>query len=396
MIDIGEEDGCVFMCDEQTTTRHILHDSIGLGEGELLGRPFTSLVERSALEKALNFLIHVQTESAAFNWQITVQLSGALKNLFFAGVMTPGGMLIIAAASRRGQFMIYDRYVKGSIDLEPSVLEKAQALRDQACQDEEFFENLTRLNNELANLQRELYKKNAQLQKLDQLKNEFLGVAAHDLRSPLTTIEMYSSYLQDVLSEKLSEEEMAFLDIIRSSSTYMLALVNDLLDITRIESGKLQLSLEEGDVCMVAMNVIRLNRAPASRKKLDIQLHRDEVVPAVRFDRLRLEQVLHNLLDNAIKFSCPESTILVGIHHRGEDVLITVKDHGRGISQEQSQRLFDMFERAQSSGTGGEKGSGLGLAIAKKIVLSHGGSIWVESEEGRGTTLCFTLPVADP
>jgi signal transduction histidine kinase len=205
---------------------------------------------------------------------------------------------------------------------------------------------------------------------------------------------MYSSYLMDELSGRLSNEEMECLSIIRSSSTYMLDLVSDLLDIATIESGKLQLQIDEGDIRELVLHVIKLNRGPASRKKLDIQLHEGDDIPPVRCDRRRLEQVIHNLLHNAVKFSYPESSIMVRLHRKGDEILLSVEDRGTGIAEEEKKNLFNMFEHARTRGTEGEKSTGLGLAIAQKIVLAHGGNIWAESEVGRGTTLFVTLPIA--
>jgi signal transduction histidine kinase len=375
--------------------QQVLFNGSGLKDSELLGCLLTSLVERGALEKTLNFLTSVRDETAVFNWRMAVALSGGLKNLYFAGFMMGTDMLIIAAVNRIAQMKLYDRFVeRGGIELEQSVRDRAREIRDQACRDEEFFDDFSRLNNELANLQRELHKKNVELTKLDQLKNQFLGMAAHDLRSPLVTVDMYSGYLMDGLAEKLSAEEMECLSIIRSSSTYMLDLVNDLLDISRIESGKLQLHPEEGDLCELVRHVKKLNTAVASRKKLDIHLTLDDDVPRIHFDRLRLEQVMHNLLSNAIKFSHPEGSISIGVRRKEDHILITVADRGVGIAEDERQKLFDIFEHTRPRGTEGEKGTGLGLAIVKKIVVAHGGSIWVESEAGQGTTVFVTLPIA--
>ena len=394
IVDNGHgHEGIVLICDEQSLVQQVVYDGLGLKDQEITGHPLTSLVERSALEKTLNFLTTTRIDRAVFNWRIAVPLPRGLQNLFFAGMLRGEDILVVAAVNRMTMMRLVDRFATDEDTvLDAAVRSKIESFREQGCQDDEFYEDFTRLNNELANLQRELHKKNVDLQKLDQLKNQFLGMAAHDLRSPLVTVDMYCSFLMDELADRLSDEEKEYLSIIRSSSTYMLDLVNDLLDIARIESGKLQLVTDEGDIHELVLRVIKLNRAPASRKKLDILLQADDELPLLCFDSLRIEQVMHNLLNNAIKFSYPESRITVKIHKTHDAVLLSVQDEGTGIAEEEKQRLFDMFEHAKVRGTAGEKSTGLGLAIAQKIVLAHGGKIWVESEKGRGTTLFFTLP----
>jgi signal transduction histidine kinase len=397
---LEKEEGLILICDDGGTVRKILHDTVGFKNRELEGRPFTAILDRSSMEKALNFLLDLQNRDPVFNWQMTVSSKRGLMNLFFAGLQTARNMLVIASPTRMGQFDLFDSITgpegRGEITVKPALQERVRSMRAGACQDERIFEDLTRLNNELANLQRELHKKNTELKKLDRLKNQFLGMAAHDLRSPLVTITMYIEYLTDELRERLSEEELQYFDAIRSTSGYMLELVNNLLDLSTIESGNLSLNLVRGDILESVNHALAMSRAPAARKGVDIVLRAVENLPDVVFDRIRIEQVLNNLLDNAVKFSHPGGRVTVDIRREKGNVLLAVEDEGCGIADHDLRHLFTGFKRKSSRGTKGERGSGLGLAIAHKIVTEHGGRIEVESEVGRGSIFSVRLPAEGP
>jgi signal transduction histidine kinase len=256
-----------------------------------------------------------------------------------------------------------------------------------------MYDELSRLNNELANLQRELAKKNAELERLNRLKDQFLGMAAHDLRTPLSIILGYSSFLQEDLVGALGEEQAEFLSVIRSSSRFMLHLVNSLLDVATIESGKLELDLQPTDLAELVARNVTLNAALAEGKQIRLACECDESLPPMALDGPKIEQVLNNLLSNAIKFSYPEGRVEVRLVRQGNHALLSVADHGRGIPEEQLDALFQWFARSRAKGTAGEKGTGLGLAIAQKIVEGHMGGIWVESAVGQGSTFFVSLPI---
>jgi signal transduction histidine kinase len=399
---IGIESGLVLILDERGTVRRILHNGMGLEEPSLAGRPFTAALERSSFEKALNFLVELRDHGAVFDWQMTVTSTAYPMNLFFGGVATDREVLIVASPTKMGQYRLYDFILKqgsrerGKLSFDRATQERVERMREVSCQDERIFEDLTRLNNELANLQRELHKKNVELNRLDRLKNQFLGMAAHDLRSPLFTITMYLEFLTDELWERLNDEEREYFNAVRSSSSYMLELVNDLLDIATIESGKLTLNLAWGDIIGSVDRSLRMCSPFAGRKGVDIVLRTAEALPKMRFDRLRIEQVMNNLLSNAVKFSHPGGMVTVGAHREGGNVIITVEDEGEGIPDGELQQLFTIFRKTGSRGTKGERGSGLGLAIVHKIVTEHGGSIEVESRIGEGSTFSVNLPVEGP
>jgi signal transduction histidine kinase len=231
-----------------------------------------------------------------------------------------------------------------------------------------------------------------ELEKLNEEKNRFLGIAAHDLRNPLNAIQMYSEFLLDEAVDALDSEQMEFVSIIHSSSQFMLKLVNDLLDVAKIESGKLQLELVKTDLSEFIERNVSVNTPMAARKKIRLIFRQDTAIPDVMIDPTKINQVLNNLITNAIKFSSPESTVEVALTMSGDDAIVSVKDQGQGIPAEEIDKLFKPFQRTSVRTTGGEDSTGLGLAIVRKIVVGHSGRVWVESKVGEGSTFYVALP----
>lgn len=252
--------------------------------------------------------------------------------------------------------------------------------------------SLLSLTQELSNLTRELHKKNADLTKLNELKNRFLGMAAHDLRHPIGAIASYSEFLSEELGEKLSDEQANFLTIIHSSSRFMSHLINNLLDVSAIESGKFTLDVEMVDVPSLVGRTVMLHKPVAGKKGITIESVVDGHIPNIVADPGKVEQVVSNLLSNGIKFSPPHTTIMGRIATDGDAVVVSVSDQGQGIPREEQDKLFKPFSKTSVRSTAGERSTGLGLAIAKNIVAAHGGQMWVESEPGKGSTFFFSLP----
>jgi signal transduction histidine kinase len=253
--------------------------------------------------------------------------------------------------------------------------------------------NLLTANNELSNLGRELQKRNAELVRLNDQKNQFLGMAAHDLRNPIGVILSYSECILDEAGDALSEEHRQFLTTISRSSHFMLTMLNDLLDVAKIESGRLELDLEQVDLnALIGQNVL-LNRVLAAKKAIQIRFEPDGDLPPLMVDPGKIEQVLNNLISNAVKFSPAGAKVTVRTRLGENEVDVCVQDQGPGIPEAERRKLFQPFSRTSVRSTGGEKSIGLGLAIVQKIVQGHRGTIRVESGEGGGATFCFTLPL---
>jgi signal transduction histidine kinase len=255
---------------------------------------------------------------------------------------------------------------------------------------------LERVNNELVATQRELEKRNIELEKLNNLKNQFLGMAAHDLRTPLGAICTYSEFLLDEASKALNHEQIEFLATIRGSSEFLLGMVNELLDISKIEAGKLELDLNPTDLVALIEHNVFLHRPLAENKHIRLEFHCDHAFPRILLDQSKIGQVLDNLISNAIKFSHPGSAIEIHTDEVGKEAVVSVRDQGQGIPPEELGRLFKPFEKTSVRSTAGEKSTGLGLAIVRKMVEGHHGKVWVESEIGKGSIFYFSLPVSSP
>ncbi|MDW8403330.1 GAF domain-containing sensor histidine kinase [Chloroflexus sp.] len=238
-----------------------------------------------------------------------------------------------------------------------------------------------------------LEQQNAELRRLSALKNNLLGMVAHDLRNPVAIIQMMAAILRNQQLQRPPEERQRMLDDIYRQTEHMLAMLNDLLDLSQIESGTVTISPEPVAIKPLLEETINRHQLLANPKQTHIELAAP-VEGTVYADPLRLRQVLDNLISNAVKFSPPGSTITVRATRDGDWWKFAVTDQGPGISPDERSQLFEAFSRLSARPTGGEKSTGLGLAIARKVVMAHGGVIDVSSTPGQGATFWFTLPVA--
>jgi signal transduction histidine kinase len=181
---------------------------------------------------------------------------------------------------------------------------------------------------------------------------------------------------------------------INTNGELMLKLINDLLDVAKIESGRLDLELATGDLCGLIEENLTMNRMLAEKKGIRLDFAPEYGMPLFRFDRGKVEQVLNNLISNALKFSATGTAVTVQASRVNGTVVVSVRDHGQGIPAEELDKLFKPFSKTSVRGTAGERSTGLGLAICRKIVEGHHGRIWAESEPGKGSTFSFALPVA--
>ncbi len=243
---------------------------------------------------------------------------------------------------------------------------------------------------------RQLRKNNKELIELNNVKNKFLGIAAHDMRSPLAGIKGFCELLlESSKHENLNSYQKKYINMIHSAAVEMLGLVNDLLDVSVIESGKLDIRPIAASLEQILFDRIKLSQVVANKK--EIVIHTDiRQMADMRFDPKRIAQVIDNFMSNAVKYSPINSNISVTMYVNDEHGGISVKDEGAGISKEEQGKLFGTFQRLSVTPTGGEKSTGLGLAIVKKIIDGHKGRLKVESEPGRGSTFIFEIPLKGP
>jgi signal transduction histidine kinase len=241
---------------------------------------------------------------------------------------------------------------------------------------------------------RELLLANEELRRMDQLKTDFMSNMSHELRTPLNQIMGYGSMLQDGVAGPVSPEQTGFIDNIMEGSTKVLKLVNAILDLTRIDAGKFTLHPTWNDYPEFLENVIAAARPRLRSKRLEVKLELEKDVTTLWFSPEEIEQVLANLLGNAIKFTPEGGTLTLRAYRQGNGVVTEVQDTGIGIPRADQERIFDRFVQVDSSLTRGYEGSGLGLAIVKQLVELHGGVVSVESELGRGS--CFKFWLGQP
>ncbi|MDI6829503.1 MAG: GAF domain-containing protein, partial [Armatimonadota bacterium] len=229
------------------------------------------------------------------------------------------------------------------------------------------------------------------LEEVSHLKTEFVSLVSHELRTPLTSIQGYVKLLLEGHTGKLNALQSEFLTTVNRNTEKLIALVNDLLDISRIESGRLELFMEPLDLSEVVANEIETLKAQANEKDIQIIVDFEEGLTKVKADSHRLGQIISNLLSNAIKYSPPHSKVKITANQMGKNVLVKVIDSGIGIAPEERAKLFQRFYRSSDQAVQSTHGTGLGLAITRYLVEMHGGKIWVESEKGQGSTFSFTI-----
>ena len=265
--------------------------------------------------------------------------------------------------------------------------------RLDAAELENMRKELLSLNQELNTLTRQLHKNNAQLHQLNEEKNRFLGMAAHDLRKPIGLNITYSEFLIEEAENLLDTEHIEFLNTINASSTFMKRLVDDFLDVSAIEAGKFELDLQPASILEVLTNSLRLNKLQADKKGIDLQVKSDDSIHRALLDTSKLEQAITNLVSNAIEHTSPGRPVAITLSCDEQLIIFSAKDEGPGIAPEEMDKLFKPFEKTSAKKTAGEKSTGLGMLITRKIIEAHGGEIWIDSCMGKGTTVSFKIPI---
>ena len=230
------------------------------------------------------------------------------------------------------------------------------------------------------------------LREMNDEKNEFMGIAAHDLRSPLNAIQGYAEMVLEDTS--IGDENAELVQKIHDATTRMAGMVQNLLDANRIERGEMRLNLVPTELTAIVASVVEGQRAGATAKQQTLLLEHDPVPITVTVDAGVMVQVVENLVSNAVKYSPPGKRIQVWVRRIGGAVRCHVQDEGPGLTAEDQQKLFGKFARLTAKPTGGEQSTGLGLSIVKRLVEAMHGRVWCESEPGHGATFLVELPAA--
>ena len=235
---------------------------------------------------------------------------------------------------------------------------------------------------------------NKKLKAMYEMQKEFTSTVSHELRTPLSSIKMAIDLISQETVGKINEEQKDILRRAKRETDRLKRLIDDILDLTKVEAGKLQMSFVAQDIHPVIEQVIESQQDVAKARGLYLRTDFDPKVPHIVFDSDRMVQILNNLISNAIKFT-KQGGITVKTEDRSPEdhIQISVIDTGKGIAEEDIPKLFQKFQQLESAEENEEGGTGLGLAICKEIIGRHGGKIWVESKPGEGTSFNFILPL---
>jgi len=243
-----------------------------------------------------------------------------------------------------------------------------------------------------ARLFHEIQDKSRQLETANKHKSEFLANMSHELRTPLNAIIGFSEVLLERLFGELNDKQDDYLKDIHSSGRHLLSLINDILDLSKVEAGRMELEPSTFELASALSNAMTLIRERAQQHGIAMGQQVDTNLGVITADERKFKQIVLNLLSNAVKFTPDGGRIDVGAHREGDNVVVAVHDTGIGIAPEDQAAVFEEFRQVGRNYTNKQEGTGLGLALTKKFVELHGGRIWLESEPGKGSTFTFTIP----
>ena len=322
------------------------------------GKRLPDVVDGGSAAKAEKLMAALRERQSSAGWLLNVPMGDGARTLSFAGIAHGQSFLLLASA----------------------VPEPAADLYDE----------LSRLNNEVINRERELARRGAALERVSAEKSRLMAIAAHDLRNPLTVVAAYADLLLN--DRALVGEHLAYVEEISRSARFMMELVEEMLDSARLESGHVDLELNEIDLVAAARHAATTNRLRADRKAIAIDFVPETGQALIRADAVKLRQIMNNLVVNAIKFSRGGTTVTIRVRATNACAILEVEDQGIGIAPESLGTIFEPFHTLSDSGTAGEKSTGLGLAIVKQLAELHDATIEVESREGKGSLFRVAFP----
>ena len=355
------------------------YGSMPVPEARPLGRG--TPVGRAIIEKKT---VHVHDLKS----EVETEFSDSKTRQAISGVRTLLAAPLLPKGRAFGAIVIRRKEVR------PFSVKQIELLKTFADQAVIAIENV-RLFQEIQEKSRELETANERLKELDRLKSDFVSNVSHELRTPLTAIKGAVDLLLREVPGRLNESQTHYLTRVRSNTQHLAGLINDLLDLAKIEEGKVELNGVRVSVGGLVHEVMETVKPMAAEKPVLLEVQVPEPSVLVWADRDKVTQVLMNLIGNAIKFTPPQGRVTVSASIDGTEwAQVSVNDSGPGILAEERQKIFQKFYQVSEDGGPKPKGTGLGLAISKSLVELHGGKIWVESEQGRGSTFSFTLPVS--
>lgn len=266
-----------------------------------------------------------------------------------------------------------------------------------AIRNAQLYEEIKKFNLELKlkidKATEELRNANKELERLNQIKSDFVSTVSHELRTPLTSIQGYVSLICDGDAGPITEEQKEFLQIVKEESQRLTRLITDILDISKIEAGKMNVILKDFNILDFMGSYKKEIKNMALPKGIKVEIKQPARLPNVKADADKIKQIFNNLVSNAIKFSGENTTLSIEIKKSLDNIQVDVSDQGIGISEKDLENIFEKFQQVDSKMTRKAGGTGLGLPITKHLVEAHGGKIWVKSKVGKGSVFSFSLPV---
>ena len=388
-MNVTKPKGIVLLCDSMGLIKTVLNFPSSWGEPPPEGSLWTRLIEVGSLGKALNFFIELQQNGGVYDWVLDVVTSEGVKTVHFSGSKYQENYILVGMETADGSRALLDELLYMQNE-QTTLIRHLSAENAERSNTVPLLDEISRLNNELVTTHRELAKKYSELENLNLEKNQLLGIVAHDLRSPLHSIVSVCDFLLED-QPSLTKEGIEIIRMIQSSCGYMAELVDNLLDLSKIESGILNLEFSEVDIIELVTHCIEVNRLSAEKKHLSLTFQHPVEPSILQGDKVKLQQVFHNILANAIKFTHPGGKIHVIVTDTGPEVSISIQDTGVGMTEEEQATLFTASHRGKP-GTLGERSTGFGLLIVKRIVEGHHGSLKIESRVGEGSTFTVILP----
>ena len=387
MTALGFEKNIILMFDQDKK----LHSRIRIGSSNEESNSIISHLEKDAvLDEALKEGHTLSSASSPKQIKENLSQITNVEHFVLSPILAQSGMIgFVFVGNRSGTSPV----TEGDEELVSILANQIGQSLENARLFEQVFRSSQELESRIQERTKQLASALEEVQKVSKTKSEFISAVSHELRTPLTSIKGYAAILMTGKLGQIPVEVKDRLEKINKHSDNLVKMINDLLDIARIESGRAELKFTPFKLTPLIDNVRDLLTPQTREKNIQITTEVGDDLPLITMDSSQIERVLINLVGNAIKFTPPKGTITIKAHRDHDHALIEVADTGVGIKQDDLPNLFDEFYRVENEINKNVKGTGLGLSLAKKIVEAHHGTVWVKSQVNAGTSFYFTLPV---
>lgn len=383
----------VLRCDPYGVIVAAENRNLFISDADPTGHQFSGLFATESADEAAGVLEALQRGRAIITRRLSMRcMYGQVRDVYISGLPQIDHSVIILSALPATLFELISGLIR--VDRSASGVQTLSNPPDRGdgSVDEQIFDEISRLNNELANARRTLTLRNRSLEALNAEKERMLGVVAHDLRNPLSVVTVCAEIILKNKDRISGEDAIRLIENILSSGSFMSSMVEDLLYFSKNSLGKLDIKLESVDLRKFIQDTIELNQIISSSSQNPIALEMPEYLGVSRVDPGKLRQVFNNLIGNAMRFSPDGSVIRVLATTAAGRLSVRVEDEGPGIPSAEKGKLLEVFSTKAAPEAAYRKGAGLGLSICKSIVEAHGGTIGFDSTEGAGSAFFFDLP----